>query len=79
MATSKVANHLIDFEKFHSALRKVNLLNCQGYVVRVSGLTVESTGPKVGLGELCGIHIRDGRRVLAEVVGFHNDHLAILI
>ena len=78
MATSKVANHLIDFEKFHSALRKVNLLNCQGYVVRVSGLTVESTGPKVGLGELCGIHIRDGRRVLAEVVGFHNDHLILL-
>ena len=78
MATSKVANHLIDFEKFHSALRKVNLLNCQGYVVRVSGLTVESTGPKVGLGELCGIHIRDGRRVLAEVAGFHNDHLILL-
>jgi len=78
MATSKVANHLIDFEKFHSALRKVNLLNCQGYVVRVSGLTVESTGPKVGLGELCGIHIRDGRRVLAEVVGFHSDHLILL-
>lgn len=78
MATSKVVNHLIDFEKFHSALRKVNLLNCQGYVVRVSGLTVESTGPKVGLGELCGIHIRDGRRVLAEVAGFHNDHLILL-
>ena len=68
----------IDFEKFHSALRGVNLLNCQGFVVRVSGLTVESTGPTLGLGELCGIHIRDGRRVLAEVVGFHNDHLVLL-
>jgi flagellum-specific ATP synthase len=32
----------------------------------------------VGLGELCGIHIRDGRRVLAEVVGFQNDHLILL-
>jgi len=78
MATSKLAGHLIDFEQFHSALRKVNLLNCQGSVVRVSGLTVESTGPKVGLGELCGIHICDGRRVLAEVVGFPNDHLILL-
>jgi len=47
-------------------------------VVKVSGLTVESTGPIVGLGELCGIHIRDGRRVLAEVVGFQNDHLILL-
>jgi len=68
----------IDFDKFRSALETVNLLDCQGYVVRVSGSTVESTGPAVGLGELCGIHIRDGRRVLAEVVGFRNDHLILL-
>jgi len=75
---SKTANHLIDFEQFHSALREVNLLDCQGSVVRVSGLTVESNGPVVGIGELCGIHIRDGRRVLSEVVGFQNDHLILL-
>ena len=71
-------NYLIDFEKFHSALHTVNLLDCHGFVVRVSGLTVESAGPVIGLGELCGIHIRDGRRVLAEVVGFQNDHLILL-
>ena len=68
----------IDFERLHSALDIINLLDCQGTVVKVSGLTVESNGPIVGLGELCGIHIRDGRRVLAEVVGFHNDHLILL-
>jgi len=78
MAVSKIGSCPIDFEKFHSALREVNLLDCQGSVVRVSGLTIESTGPMVGLGELCGIHIRDGRRVLAEVVGFQNDHLILL-
>ena len=71
-------DNLIDFDKFHSALGAVNLLNCQGSVVRVSGLTVESSGPKMGLGELCGIHVRDGRRVLAEVVGFHDDRLILL-
>ena len=68
----------VDFEGLHSALDTINLLDCQGTVVKVSGLTVESNGPIVGLGELCGIHIRDGRRVLAEVVGFHNDHLILL-
>lgn len=91
MATSKVKgvqsqqetlgehdNYLIDFDKFHSALHAVNLLNCRGSVVRVSGLTVESAGPMVGLGELCGINIRDGRRVLAEVVGFNGDRLILL-
>jgi len=71
-------NNLIDFDKFHSTLRAVNLLNCQGSVIRVSGLTVESNGPKVGLGELCGINICDGRRILAEVVGFHGDRLILL-
>ena len=70
--------HLVDFEKFHSALQAVNLLNCQGFVTRVSGLTVESTGPMVGLGELCGISICDGRRVLAEVVGFQGERLILL-
>ena len=78
MAMNEISNSVIDFEKFHSALRDVNLLDYQGFVVRVSGLTVESTGPAIGLGELCGIQIRCGRRVLAEVVGFHNDHLILL-
>jgi len=68
----------VDFERLHSALDTINLLDCQGTVVKVSGLTVESNGPIVGLGELCGIHIRDNRRVLAEVVGFNNDHLILL-
>ncbi|MHC4360893.1 MAG: hypothetical protein ACYSTN_08925, partial [Planctomycetota bacterium] len=71
-------NNLIDFDKLHSVLRTMNLLNCQGTVIRVSGLTVESSGPKVGLGELCGINMRDGQRVLAEVVGFQADRLILL-
>jgi flagellum-specific ATP synthase len=78
MTMNKTSNSVIDFEKFHSALRDVNLLDYQGFVARVSGLTVESTGPAIGLGELCGIQIRGGRRILAEVVGFHSDHLILL-
>ena len=78
MTTTQVGNCSIDFEKFHAALRDVNLLDCRGSVVRVSGLAVESNGPILGVGELCGIHIRGGRRILAEVVGFQNDHLILL-
>jgi flagellum-specific ATP synthase len=78
MAVNVVDINSIDFSKFHSALNEVDLLNCRGSVVRVSGLTVESNGPEVGLGQLCGIHISDGRRVIAEVVGFNNDHLILL-
>lgn len=78
MVATKPRHPEIDFEKLHSALRNVNLLDCQGFVVRVSGQSVESSGPTLGLGELCGIQIRDGRRVLAEVVGFKNNHLILL-
>jgi flagellum-specific ATP synthase len=78
MATSEILNNRIDFERFHTALRNVNLLDCQGFVVRVSGQTVESTGPAIGLGELCSIRIRGGKGVMAEVVGFQNDHLILL-
>jgi len=78
MTTNYIDDFVIDFELLHTTLDTINLLDCQGTVVRVSGLTVESNGPIVGLGELCGIHLRDGRRVLAEVVGFQNDHLILL-
>ncbi|UCE49059.1 MAG: FliI/YscN family ATPase [Phycisphaerales bacterium] len=78
MSTAAAGHNLIDFEKLHSALNGVNLLDCQGFVVRVSGQTVESTGPALGLGELCGIQIRNGRRVMAEVVGFQKGHLILL-
>jgi flagellum-specific ATP synthase len=78
MATSEILDNQIDFESFHSVLRDVNLLDCQGFVVRVSGQAVESVGPAIGLGELCSIRIRDGLGVMAEVVGFQNDHLILL-
>lgn len=78
MASSEILDNQIDFERFHSALRQVDLLDCQGFVVRVAGQMVESSGPAVGLGELCSIRIRDGRSVMAEVVGFQNDHLILL-
>jgi flagellum-specific ATP synthase len=78
MTASETESFAVDFEKLHAAVQTANLLDCQGYVVRVSGFTVESSGPTVGLGELCSIHIREGRTVLAEVVGFHHDHLILL-
>lgn len=74
----RALNSNVDFNRMHSLLRNVTLLNCQGYVVRVSGLTIESSGPKVGLGELCHINIRNGKSVLAEVVGFAEDRLVLL-
>ncbi len=78
MAASETESCSIDFESLHSTVQRLELLDRQGLVVNATGLTIESTGPAVGLGELCEIHIRHGRSVLAEVVGFRNDHLILL-
>ena len=69
---------LIDFDKFRTALNSVNLMSCHGSVIKVSGLTIESSGPQVGIGELCQINMRNNHSVLAEVVGFHGERLVLL-
>ncbi len=56
-------------EALAKKLESVNLNRLNGKVKRVVGLTIESTGPEVSLGELCKIFTKD-RRILAEVVGF---------
>lgn len=69
-------------EQIHNVLDQVNLLTFRGSVVRVAGLTVESSGPPVGLGQLCSIRLnpdgRDAREVTAEVVGFRGSNLILL-
>ena len=70
--------NIIDFDKFHNALKNAKLSQCNGSVVRVSGLVVESNGPVLGLGELCSIHLRNKEKALAEVIGFQNKNLLLL-
>ncbi|MGC9453840.1 MAG: FliI/YscN family ATPase [Phycisphaerae bacterium] len=65
---------VVDLSKYRSKLRTVGAAACRGSVVRVAGLTVESKGPPVGIGQLCDIRLSDGRRIPAEVVGFQDTH-----
>ena len=78
MSSSPPSQSFIDFEQFHSALHDVNLLSHKGSILRVAGLTIESSGPAVGLGQICKIQIRNGKTVLAEVIGFKERHLILL-
>jgi FliI/YscN family ATPase len=68
---------MIDFDKFHAALQKVDLRQCCGNVVRMAGQTIESAGPRVGMGELCEIHTAGGK-VPAEVIGFRDGNVILL-
>jgi FliI/YscN family ATPase len=46
-----------------------------GRITRVSGLVLESSGPMASVGDVCEIHLRDGRRLQSEVVGFRDGAL----
>jgi flagellum-specific ATP synthase len=74
--TTKAA--FVDFEPFFQAVQSVPLIAHKGSVTRVSGLTVESSGPTVGLGQLCQIELQNGICVEAEVVGFRQGNLILL-
>ena len=78
MSTDRANSDPIDLGTYRSALQDVSLVDCEGYVVRVSGSTIESAGPVLGIGEQCLVHMRDHRNVTAEVVGFKRDHLILL-
>ena len=78
MFSENTKESFVDFESFHSALQDVKLLPHKGYVLKLSGLTIESRGPSVGLGQLCSINISNGGNIFAEVIGFKERNLILL-
>jgi len=68
----------LDLTRFQSKLSEISLLQCRGSVLRVAGMTVESKGPPVGIGQMCEIRLCDGRRVPAEVVGLQGSNRILL-
>lgn len=56
-----------------------NYIKTYGKVVKVVGLTVESTGPEAKVGDTCKIVLAGmGKTVLTEVVGFHEGRLQLM-
>ncbi|NLX85807.1 MAG: flagellar protein export ATPase FliI [Clostridiales bacterium] len=69
----------IVLEKYSSALKDVDTLRYSGRVSKVIGLTIESIGPPVNIGEICEITpARGGKPIKAEVVGFR-DNIVLLM
>lgn len=59
------------------AVEQVPLYRLYGRVMEAVGVTVESVGPRVRLGELCAITADDGE-ILAEVVGFRGSRVILV-
>ncbi len=66
-------------ERYRKMIRKANLIEYSGKVVKVVGLTVESSGPVVNLGDICHIYPPSGEHfVEAEVVGFKDQRVQLM-
>lgn len=70
---------VVDFAKYMFALEKVEPIKSNGKVTQVLGLTIESNGPGVNLGELCYIYPNTkDQKIMAEVVGFKKNKILLM-
>lgn len=69
----------INFNKYHKILEKSDFIEYTGKVSKVVGLTIESIGPEVNIGELCFINSSKGKKAIeAEVVGFRDNNVLLM-
>jgi flagellum-specific ATP synthase len=69
----------IDLEKYHSILDSSDFIEYSGKISKVVGLTIESQGPEVNIGELCRLNTIKGKPPIhAEVVGFKENKVLLM-
>ncbi|NLK86686.1 MAG: flagellar protein export ATPase FliI [Clostridiaceae bacterium] len=69
----------ISLQKYHDILDRSNFLKYFGRVSKVVGLTIESDGPEVDVGELCMLHASKGKKTIqTEVVGFKDNKVLLM-
>ncbi len=69
-----------DIGNFIEVIEKVQTCQLKGKISQVIGLTMEATGPRLSLGELCYIQTNAGDHELvpSEVVGFKNNRILLM-
>jgi flagellum-specific ATP synthase len=68
-----------NFEALHDILKNLETVEHSGKVMKVVGLTVESNGPAVNMGNICRIYPSVGDDyVEAEVVGFKDQRVLLM-
>lgn len=69
----------IALDKYRSILNRIDPLLYTGNVTQVIGLTIESQGPPVELGEICHLYSLKGDSFIkAEVVGFKDENVILM-
>lgn len=69
----------IDLEKYQRCIETCDPIAELGRIVDVVGLTIEATGPSMGIGELCYAQPKDSTlRIPVEVVGFRGERILLM-
>ena len=68
----------IDFQNISRKLKKITCSYEQGIVTKVIGLTIEVSGIRASVGELCHIHNNEDSIISCEVVGFKDNDLMLM-
>ncbi|MCX7710686.1 MAG: flagellar protein export ATPase FliI [Clostridia bacterium] len=69
----------INFNKYRDILDKTDFIEYTGKVSKVVGLTIESIGPEVNIGELCYLNtIKSNKVIESEVVGFKDNSVLLM-
>jgi flagellum-specific ATP synthase len=68
----------VDLNKYKNAIHTMNPVSYLGKISQIIGLTIESIGPQVSLGEICKVKTNDGQMINAEVVGFKNSRVLLM-
>ena len=68
----------IDLTRYRNAIMHLNPLSISGRVVQVVGLTVEIMGLNCQVGEICEIQTSNRNSLMAEVIGFRNNHMLLM-
>jgi len=69
----------INLNKYIKGIQEMDTIKMNGRVVRIIGLTIESEGPVVKLGEHCYIKmLNNDKQIDAEVVGFSSDRILLM-
>ncbi len=67
------------FYKYHTVLEKSDFIQYIGKISKVIGLTIESEGPQVNIGELCKIYEPASKSYInSEVIGFKDNRVIMM-
>ena len=68
----------INLDKYFDAVDQAPSFGLEGKVVKVVGLIAEGLGMGLSIGSICNIENDQGKKIMAEVVGFRDNSVLLM-